>query len=129
MEFYEAVETSLSNSDYNRFRSLFFSSGNESSRDEMSWDLALLLMTHLGRETSDDEARSCLQEANLDLSRRSGNPKELFLVYLQNGGYFGRDERSLVHFFDLMEALFLRARNPKFVLNSLDQMISVYHRL
>lgn len=131
MEFYDAIERSLSNSDYSKFRSVFYSPMNESNRNEMSWDLALIFMTRLNQiseSNEDDEARLCLEEANLDLSRRSGSPKELFMVYRQNSDYFTRGEANLVYFFDVMESLFTRGPNPKFVMDSLGELINFANR-
>ena len=145
MEFYEAIETSLSNHDYAKFRSMFEANENASSRDEMSWDLALLLMDRLERLTSDPPAAesqtetaaaaatsaglASLQQANLYLTRVASNPKELILVYMQNGAYFMRTEANLLHFVDIMQNLLERASTPKFMAKSLEQVVYFIKRL
>lgn len=128
MEFYQAIESSLSSLDYALFNSLFYSTTNESSRDEMSWDLALLFMDRLEKQGNISELKSCIEKANLELTLKSGNPKELFLVYLQNSAYFASNESNFIHFLDLTQNLFERINSSKFTLNSLDQVIGVYKR-
>lgn len=127
MEFYESIESSLSSLDFDRFRREFYADSNNPHRNEMSWDLALLFMTRLS-ESKNEELTKCLEEANLDLSRRSGSPKELFMVYLQNGEYFLGHEKNFTHFLDLIEALFIRSKSPKFIACSLEQVIDFLDR-
>lgn len=67
--------------------------------------------------------RLCLEEANLKLSRESGNAKELFLVYLQNDAYFMSCEENFLHFLAIMQNLLERVNSPRFAANSLDEIV------
>lgn len=85
---------------------------------EASWDLSSILSAFIAK-AEDQKSVDFVRNAAMYLCQLFGNPKELFLVYLENAeGFFGTlDKYSLL--VDLLQTLLLRL-SARFVFYSLE---------
>lgn len=128
MEFYESLEKSLESDQLDEFNRLFYARENEKQLDEFSWDVALLLLNYLEKsESYNGEKTTLLVEANSYLCSNVGNPRELYLVYLQNAQYFLKNNAQFLLFIRLIQSLLLRT-SAKFINSSLSQAVDIFYK-
>lgn len=128
MEVYEALEKALEQNDLELFQTIYFNADNEKFKYEFSWDLALLCITYLDKFSDKNQTESIhfLKRINKQLCELYANPKEVYLVYLENSEILLKIE-NFDHFIDLIETIFQKS-NIKFVDSSLPSVLSLFNK-
>ena len=88
MDFYIDFENLLQSGDLKSCIELFYLRENEAYLNQYSWDLASLFVTYLNTPNVDKNTLEFIEAANLHLCKFNGNPRELFLIYLENTEFF-----------------------------------------
>jgi hypothetical protein len=123
--FHDEIKTLLENNEIKRFDQVFYSNENKLKIDESSWDLADLFSTLLVSFGENNEAEEAIKNATLHLCKNYGNPKELFLIYLENCEYYLKNDERFLYFVDLIEILLDRLL-IKFVYYSIEMAVNEF---
>lgn len=127
MEVYEALEKALEQNDLKLFQSIYFNVDNEKFKYEFSWDLVLLCITYLDKLSNQNQTEpiNFLKRINKQLCECYANPKEIYLVYLENCDFFLKIE-NFDHFIDLILTIFQKT-SLKFVNSSLHSVLGLFN--
>jgi hypothetical protein len=126
MEFYEKIEDLLKTDQLAKIGDEFRHEENRKHLNDSSWDLATLFCNYLNK-TADEtqpapstQTLECIRELSLDLCQNYGNPKEIFLVFLENSEAFLVSDTNFTFLIDVMKCIFKRLENTNFASTSLE---------
>lgn len=122
MEFYDKIKTLLDENKIEECKNEFYSFENWQLLEDTCWDLTHLFCELLGKQ-HDEEALNFLQQAALYLCQQFGNPKELFLIYLENSDSFFKNDSNYYMLIEAVQVLLMR-QSTKFVFYSLELAIN-----
>ncbi|RNA42934.1 glomulin-like isoform X1 [Brachionus plicatilis] len=128
MEVYGTLEKALEQNDIKNFQTIYSNPENENFKFEFSWDLALLFSTYINKYSTENRNESVdfLKKINQHLCELYANPKEIYLVYLENSELLLKSG-NFDHFIDLMQTIFLKS-NIKFLTSSLQSIFSLFNK-
>jgi hypothetical protein len=131
MDFYTSFESLLENGYLEKCIELFYLKDNEHYLNEFSWDLASLFVNYLNNSNNSIETEGkksileFVEAANLHLCKNNGNPRELFLIYLENTEFFFRQDINFLKLVDLIQILLLRVQS-KCVYHSIELAVDQF---
>ena len=126
MDFIDIFRDSLDKNDLTECSTLLYSIENIQLIDDASWDLSSLFCTCLTNAKADNASADKLdfiKSGCVYICQMFGNPKELFLVYLENTEAFYTDESMYALLVDLLQTLLLRL-SARFIFYSLELAIN-----
>ncbi|CAF0705094.1 unnamed protein product [Brachionus calyciflorus] len=128
MEIYQKLESALEHNDINEFQLIFNDVENDKFKNEFSWDLALLFINYLKKYSDEKKIPNSevILHSTKKLCQNYGNPKELYLVFLENSEFFLKD-LNIMSLVDITETLLLKSTS-KFVSNSIDNFLNLLEK-
>lgn len=121
MSFYEIIEDLLKSGQYESVNEKFNNPENAHNLNESSWDLGALFCNYLHKKSTENEITyEWVRTLSLKLCQNYGNPKELFLVYLENSENFLNCDLNFAFLVEIMQTLFKRLENTNFASGSLE---------
>lgn len=127
MEFAELFKESLDKNELEEASTLLYDVENIMMVGDASWDLSSVLCTFLAK-CDDEESIEFVRNATMYLCQLFGNPKELFLVYLEQSEAFFSHETKYFLLADLLQTLLLRL-SSRFVFYSLELALNQLTKL
>lgn len=118
MDFSEQFKEALDTNDIEECSSLLYGIENIGSIGDDSWELSSMLCNYISK-TNDKDQIEFARNATMYICQLFGNPKELFLVYLENGESFFTEDSKYSLLVDILQTLLLRL-SARFIFHSLE---------
>lgn len=118
MEFSELFKETLESGNLEECTTLLYSVENIQLVGDASWDLSTVLCQFAAKSDT-PESIDFIRNATMYICQLFGNPKELFLVYLENSESFFSTNAKYFLLADILQTLLLR-QSPRFIFYSLE---------
>ena len=129
MEFYETIKDLLDQREFVKCSDEYYSVMNIQNLEDVSWDLASLFCEYLAKNdpNKDNDLIEFAYKASMYLCELFGNPKELFLIYIESGEDYFTNESKFIILVDILQILLLRLP-PKLVHYSLEMALNQFNK-